>query len=56
MGKLEKKIGRLFQKRVVGLVLLSMSIGMFLVIFMPAGVYILAAAMAIIGFYLLFMC
>ena len=56
MGKFEKRIGKLFQKRVVGLVLLSMSIGMFLVIFMPAGVYILAAAMAVIGFYLLFMC
>ncbi|MDL2248318.1 hypothetical protein LJB89_01320 [Tyzzerella sp. OttesenSCG-928-J15] len=56
MGRWDKKFKKIFQKRVIGLTLFSMSIGMFLVIFMPAGVYLLAIAMAAVGFYLLFVC
>jgi len=41
-------------KRLAGLVLLSISIGMFLVILLPTWAFFFAAIFAALGFYLMF--
>ncbi len=41
-------------KKVIGLVLFSMGLGMFLVLFVPVWGYFLAAIMIIIGFWILY--
>lgn len=41
-------------KKVIGLVLFSMGLGMFLVLFVPAWGYFLAAIMIIVGFWILY--
>ncbi|MDR2899457.1 MAG: hypothetical protein LBU94_04015 [Clostridiales bacterium] len=57
MGKrVEKKLRRLLYGRLAGVVLLSISFGMFLVLILPGWVYFAIAACAIAGAYLLFFC
>ncbi|MCL2592205.1 MAG: hypothetical protein FWD82_02450 [Defluviitaleaceae bacterium] len=41
-------------KRLAGLVLLSISVGMFLIIFLPTWAFFLAAIFAVLGVYLMF--
>ena len=43
-------------KRLAGLVLLSISVGMFLVLLLPIWVYFIATVFTIIGLYLMFFC
>ncbi len=42
--------------RLLGVIALSISFGMLIVIFMPGGIYIMAIWLAILGFYLLYWC
>jgi len=49
------KKSRFFYRKIIGLTLMSMGIGMLLVILIPPWIYIFAIMMAAFGFYLLFM-
>jgi len=44
-----------FYRKIIGLMLLSMGVGMLLVILIPPWIYLFAILMAAFGFYLLFM-
>jgi len=46
---------KFFYKKIFGLSVMSMGIGMLLVILVPPWMYIFAAVMVVFGFYLLFM-
>ena len=42
------------KKKIIGLILFSMGLGMFLVLFIPGWGYILAAIMIIVGLWILY--